>query len=241
MIDLHCHLIPGVDDGPDDLEESLALARLLVEEGVHRVVATPHYLAITREGAWNTMPERCASLNTALEEAGIALEVQLGAEVRICGELVAEFPSGRVPLIGRFGGEDVLLLEFPHTPELPFGSDKLVRWLMGQGVRPMIAHPERTRAFQRDPSLLFPYLDKGCLIQVTAGSLTGAFGDAAQELAEKLLLEDCVTILATDAHDPVRRTPRLMEGVARVRELMGESVAVRLTREAPEALREGLA
>lgn len=236
MIDLHCHLLPGVDDGPGTLEESLALARLMVADGIQRVVATPHLLAITRKRTWDNLHAILAELRQGLADAGIALEVGLAAEVRVCAELINLVLAGQAPQLGRWQGQPLMLLEFPHTATLPFGSDKMIRWLVGQGIRPLIAHPERNRTFQRDPDELDPYLRAGCLLQVTAGSLVGDFGPAARETALALLDRDLVTLVATDAHDPHERVPRLRAAFELMAHRIDEATAVRLTRETPQRI-----
>jgi protein-tyrosine phosphatase len=152
----------------------------------------------------------------------------VAAEVRICGELVSLIPTGQVPFIGALDGKPVLLLEFPHTSSLPFGSEKLVRWLVAQNIRPMIAHPERNKTFQREPGSLEPFLRAGCLLQVTAGSFIGQFGAEAARTAQALLEEDLISIVATDAHDTESRPPNLKAGYDFIARHAGEVTARRL-------------
>lgn len=238
MIDLHCHLLPGVDDGPRNLDESMSLARMAVENGIRHMKATPHFLAITRKSTWDRIHEIVDEVRTELALQSIPLEISLAAEVRICGELVSLIPAGQVPFIGRWEGRPVLLLEFPHTSQLPFGSEKLVRWVIGQGIVPMIAHPERNKTFQREPETLELLRRVGCLIQVTSGSFLGQFGPEAERRALALLESDHITIVATDAHDSIERPPNLRAGFDVIARTAGEATAMRLTAETPAAILE---
>lgn len=236
MIDLHCHLLPGVDDGPRTLDETMALARLAVDNGIRHMKATPHFLAITRKSTWERIHAIVDEVRAELATRAIPLEISLAAEVRICGELVSLIPAGQVPFIGQWEGRPVLLLEFPHTSQLPFGSDKLIRWLIAQGITPMIAHPERNKTFQREPETLESLRRAGCLLQVTSGAFIGQFGPEAERVALALLDAGHITIVATDAHDSTERPPNLRAGFEVMARVAGEATAVRLTAETPAAI-----
>lgn len=236
MIDLHCHLLPGVDDGPRTMDESMELARLAADHGVRHIKATPHFLAITRKSTWENINAIVDEVRAELTRRTIQIEISLAAEVRICGELVSLIPAGKVPFIGRLEGRPVLLLEFPHTSQLPFGSEKLIRWLIAQGITPMIAHPERNKTFQREPEALDLLRQSGCLLQVTSGSFLGQFGPEAERVAMTLLEADQISIVATDAHDSHERPPNLHAGFDVIARRVGEAVAVRLTSETPAAI-----
>ena len=233
MIDLHCHLLPGVDDGPRSMDESMALARMALENGITHIKATPHYLAITRKSTWEHIHTIVNEVRAALSANDIPLEISLAAEVRICGELVNLIPAGEVPFIGQWQGRPVLLLEFPHTSTLPFGSENLIRWLISQGITPMIAHPERNKTFQREPDTLEVLRRAGCLLQVTSGAFLGQFGAEAERVAVTLLEQEHITIVATDAHDAVDRPPNLKAGFDEMARRVGKAMALRLTSENP--------
>lgn len=220
------------------MQESIDLARLSVENGITRIVATPHYLAITRKSTWDNIQEILNSLKSQLELQAINLEVTVAAEVRICGELVNLILAGQVPFLGTLNGKPVLLLEFPHTSSLPFGSEKMVRWLLSQNILPMIAHPERNKTFQREPSALQPFLRAGCLLQVTSGSFLGQFGPEALETAVQLLDQNLITILATDAHDAETRPPNMRAGYDFIARHSGETMARRLAHDTPQSIIE---
>lgn len=235
MIDLHCHLLPGIDDGPETLDQALELARLAVTNGIRRVVVTPHIQPgcwdNDRQGierVWNTFRE-------ALARHGIPLELGMAAEVRVCAEMMGLLAENRIPFLGEYQGKRVLLLEFPHD-QIPVGTDKLVRWLLRREILPMIAHPERNKAVIRDFSRIFPYVDMGCLFQVTAGSLVGRFGPFAEERALQFLEEGWITILASDAHNVKYRPPNLLDGRDVVARLVGIEAARRLVEETPATI-----
>lgn len=227
MIDLHNHLLPGIDDGAPDVEASLELARMAVVEGITHMVCTPHI----HPGRYDNTPQSIAAalqqFREALASAGIELQVAAAAEVRFGLELMTGIAEDRIPFLGQWEGSKVMLLEFPHG-EIPFGAERLTQWLKDRGVLPMIAHPERNKGIMRQPSRLRPFLEQGCLLQVTASSLTGHFGEQAAEIATDLLLQGHVTILATDAHNRDRRPPCLRNAVKAAEQLIGAQRAAEL-------------
>lgn len=238
MIDLHCHLLPGVDDGPKTMEDAMELARLAVADGITRAVATPHYLAITPSATWTVMDDILSHYQIALKAHGIPLEVSLAAEVRVCGELVDAVLKGEVRYLGQHQGQPVLLLEFPHTRELPFGSQFMIRWLLDQGIIPLIAHPERHRTFQTDLQELVTLQDAGCLLQVTAGSLLGQFGEAPRKTALALLDANAIHLIASDAHHAMTRPPNMQKARQLIAERKGEGIAAALVHDTPQQLLE---
>jgi protein-tyrosine phosphatase len=167
-----------------------------------------------------------------LAQAGIDLKVSWAAEVRFGMELMASVTTGAIPFLGQWQDKKVLLLEFPHS-EIPFGAERLTAWLLARNIVPMIAHPERNKGLMRAPKKLKPFIDQGCLLQVTAGAVAGHFGETAQELAHSLLEQGLVTILASDAHNTQHRPPRLSEGMEHAARIVGDSQAERLVKETP--------
>lgn len=232
MIDLHCHLLPGVDDGPQDAEQALALARASVAQGIRAAVLTPHL----HPGRYSAGRARLRAvfddLVSLLAAHGVPLDLRLACEMRVCAETVALLRAGQVAFVGRVGAERVLLVEFPHD-RLPPGSLELMRHLVAQGIRPLIAHPERNRAVMRQPELIRPFVDVGCWLQLTAASVTGEFGAGAQRAARHLVDEELAWVLATDAHNLGHRPPRLAEGRAVLVDWAGESIARRMVSDRP--------
>lgn len=235
MIDLHCHLLPGIDDGAKDMETALALARMAVASGTTHMVCTPHLHPGRYENTAASIVKSLTGFRQALRQADIPLQVGAAAEVRFDMEIMMQLAAGELPFIGRWQDKDVMLLEFPHG-EIPFGAERLTQWLLQRNVLPMIAHPERNKGVMRMPSQLKPFIQQGCLLQVTAGSLAGRFGERAQELAEQLLQEDVVTVIASDAHNLQHRPPLLAEGRERAAALIGDAAAEALVLTRPATI-----
>ena len=232
MIDLHSHLLPGIDDGAPDLATALQLAKVALADGISHMVCTPHIHPGRYDNTPNSIYQALAELRAGLAEQQLPLQVSAAAEVRFGMELMVAIKQQQIPFLGLWDERPVLLLEFPHG-EVPFGAERLTQWLVQQGIQPMIAHPERNKGLMRQPSKLKPFLQQGCLLQVTASSVAGRFGEAAQQLAEQLLQEGVVTILASDAHNREHRPPVLSEGLAAATQLIGESAALALVKDNP--------
>ena len=232
MIDLHNHLLPGIDDGAPDLDTALQLAEIAVADGTTHLVCTPHIHPGRYENTPETINQALAIFQKGLLEHNIPLQVAAAAEVRFGMELMIGVKSKSIPFLGQWQGKDVLLLEFPHG-EIPFGAERLTSWLLQHNVIPMIAHPERNKGLMREPGKLKPFIEQGCLLQVTAGSVAGHFGEVAQDLAIELLEKNWVTILASDAHNVEHRPPILTAGLAVTTEVLGADAAQRLVKDNP--------
>lgn len=238
MIDLHNHLLPGIDDGAPDLETALALARIAVDDGITHMVCTPHIHPGRYENTPATILAAQQKLVAALKEAGIALQIATAAEVRFGAELMQGIAEQTMPFLGEWQGRKVLLLEFPHS-EVPFGAERMTAWLLQRNIQPMIAHPERNKGIMREPSRLKPFIEQGCLLQVTAGAVVGSFGPAAQALAHDLLKEGLVSILASDAHNIDYRPPILSAAMDQAARLIGEVRAESLVIYTPWKIAQG--
>ncbi len=232
MIDLHCHMLPGIDDGPDTLEEALALCRHAVASGITHSVVTPHVHPGRYENDAASILSAVSVLRDALVREGIPLQLGHSGEVRISAEILPMVLANRIPFHGEWKGKRVLLLEFPHSHILP-GSDKLVKWLLQRNIIPMIAHPERNKDIMRDVSRMHEFVQMGCLFQVTSGSLSGRFGEIAEQRAKEIVAEGWATVLASDAHNLKARPPELADGLAVAIELLGEEAALRLVQDNP--------
>ena len=224
MIDLHCHLLPGIDDGPDTLEQALELAQIAVSNGIQSCVVTPHVHPGRYENNAQSIASEVEKFRDALAEANIDLNIAAAGEVRLSAEILDMFAQQQLPFLGEWQGQQVMLLELPHS-HVPPGSDKLVKWLMDRGIRPMIAHPERNKGMMRELDQIKPFVELGCLFQLTAGSVAGSFGPAAELVAQHILEMGVVTILASDAHNAKHRPPNLEPGRRVVERLLGESVS----------------
>lgn len=224
MIDLHCHLLPGIDDGPDTLEQALQLAQIAVTNGIQAAVVTPHVHPGRYENNAQSIAKDFDNFKRALLEAKIPLQVAAAGEVRLSAEILEMVAQQQIPFLGEWEGQQVMLLELPHS-HVPPGSDKLVKWLMGRGICPMIAHPERNKGIMRELDQIKPFVELGCLFQLTSGSVAGSFGPAAELTAQHILEMGVVTILASDAHNVKHRPPDIEPGRRVVERLLGESVS----------------
>ena len=224
MIDLHCHLLPGIDDGPDTMAQAMELARMASDDGIQKALVTPH----VHPGRWdNTKSSLLPVFNqfcTSLRDSGIPLEVRLGGEVRFSTEILKLFSDQEIPYLGGWNGKQVLLLEFPHS-HMPQGSEQLVKWLLDRGVQPMIAHPERNKDVMRNLEKIYPLISLGCLVQVTAMSVTNQFGPAAHTRAHELLDRGWVTVIASDGHNVKNRPPLLSSAYEEVADRYGHGPA----------------
>jgi protein-tyrosine phosphatase len=232
VIDLHCHLLPGIDDGPEDLASALALARHAVSSGIRISVVTPHMHPGRYENRAANIRDAAQNFQRILDAEGIALQIRAAAEVRLDHEILSWVGEEHIPYLGHWQGQRVMLLEFPHS-HVPVGADKLVGWLLRQGIRPMIAHPERNKDILRSIDKLAPFIELGCLLQVTAGAVAGTFGEYARLRAVELLGRGWVTVLASDAHNMDARPPELEPGRAAAALIVGEAESWNLVRARP--------
>lgn len=238
MIDLHCHLLPGIDDGPATLDEALALARIAVANGITHAVVTPHVHPGRYENDAASIQRALADFRAAVAQAGIPLQLGFAGEVRLGAEVLQMVQEGQVPFYGEVEGKQVFLLELPHS-HVPPGSDKLVRWLLDRGLLPMIAHPERNKDIMRRLDKISPFIEMGCLFQLTASSVAGLFGEQALATARALLERGCVTILASDAHNVQHRPPQLDHGRDAAAEIVGAELATAMVTTRPAELVRG--
>lgn len=236
MLDLHVHLLPGVDDGPRSLADALALARALVTDGVQHVVVTPHIYPGVYDNSIETVEAVQRSFATALAQHGVPLRLSSGAEVRLCAEMLDWLAQGRLPFLGGQGSHQrTVLVELPDAL-IPVGTDRLLASLIERGVTPLLAHPERNRAIAEQTQRLQPLVSMGCKLQLTAASVLGEFGTRALEASRKLLDAGWVDVVASDAHNLSGRRPRLAAARQWLVEHYGREVAERLTEHNPALL-----
>ena len=232
MIDLHCHLLPGVDDGSRTMEDALELARAAVANGIHTSVLTPHIYPGVFDNQRSSLLPVFAEYRQALWEAGIPLDVRLGGEVHLHPDVFDIFARGELPMIGGLNGKKMMLLELPDGA-IPHGSDVACRMFADQGVHWLIAHPERNKAVMRNPDIIKPFVDMGCMLQLTAASVVGAFGRSAGQTAHTLLTRGLAHVVASDAHNLAHRPPRMGEARRYLSQHFGMGIAYRLTEENP--------
>lgn len=223
-VDIHCHVLPGVDDGPATIDVALALCRALCEDGITAVMATPHQLGrYDRRNAGPAVREAVSALRGRLEAEGVPLDVYAGADVRVDERILTLVGSGDVLTLADSG---FMLLELPHDTYID--PLPLVRLLGSRGVRSVITHPERQEYVRTHAEVIGPWLQAGALLQVTAGSLAGAFGGRAKQSAWDWVNQGRIAFVATDAHDTTRRPPCMTRAIELLEERAGAEVARRL-------------
>ncbi|MBU2880295.1 tyrosine-protein phosphatase [Aliiglaciecola lipolytica] len=208
MIDIHSHILPGVDDGAKTLAEALDMLKLAVEQGVTTQVLTPHIHFGRYENTKADLANRFSQFQQQVADANIDIELRLGAEIRIGTELMQLVQQDQIPWLGTFQGKKTFLLEFPRI-DVPHGSDNLVRWLLQKDIIPIIVHPERNKTFLKQPHKLQMFTDMGCPLQITASSLTGKFGDEVKDMAFELVEHNRAFAIASDCHNLKGRAPDL--------------------------------
>jgi protein-tyrosine phosphatase len=224
MIDLHCHILPGIDDGALDLETALAMARIAVEDGIITVACTPHIMPGVYRNDSGSITKAIDALTGALAEAEIPLELTIGADVHVEPNLLNRLRSGEVPTIG---GSRYFLFEPPHHI-LPPRLHDFAFELVAAGYVPIMTHPERLTWIDANFGLIRSLAESGVMMQLTAGSFLGHFGRSAHYWAERMLDEGLVDLLATDAHDTRRRRPNLSKARDWVAHKLNDEIATRL-------------
>ncbi len=232
MIDIHSHMLPGIDDGAKDMTEALALVKLAIEDGVTRLVLTPHLHFGRFDNTLSVIKTAFAELVAEVKKAELDITMAYAAEVRLDSEMLALLAIKQLPLYGSYNGQQFMLLEFPHS-HIPAGSDMLVKYLKKQNITPVIAHPERNRDLLESPHKIKQFARLGCWFQVTASSISGHFGEECQQLALDYIEQDLIQIVASDAHNLKRRPPMLSDARNRVVELFGEEKAQQLFHDNP--------
>jgi protein-tyrosine phosphatase len=224
MIDVHCHMLPGIDDGARDLEMALQMARVAAADGITDVFCTPHIYPGMYDNDAPGIRAAVAALQARLDEAGIALRLAWGADAHLVPELAAGLEAGRVPTLA---GSRYLLLEPPHHVAPPRFEDTVFE-LMASGLVPVITHPERLTWVETHHEVFVRLAERGCWMQVTAGALTGRFGKRVSYWADRFVCEGRAHILATDAHHPMRRPPLLAEARIAAEKLVGAEQATHM-------------
>ncbi|MES9684620.1 CpsB/CapC family capsule biosynthesis tyrosine phosphatase [Gottfriedia acidiceleris] len=218
MIDLHCHILPGLDDGPITMEDSINMARAAVDNGIHTIVASPHH----QNGRYNTdrkkILEKVEELNYVLKQKAIPLTILPGQEVRLYGELIQDFELNRIVSIN--DGRRYLLCELPSS-HIPHFTNRLLYEMQANRIIPILVHPERNKVLINEPDILYEFVQKGILTQLTASSITGNFGKKIQKFAFKCIEANWVHIIASDAHNTKNRNFELIGAYEIIREKFG--------------------
>ena len=221
MIDIHSHILPGIDDGARSVDEALDMLRIAIDQGVKTQVLTPHIHLGRFNNTKQHIEQEFIKFREQVDAANLPIKLLLGAELRIGPEIMQLVSTDSVPWLGEHQGKKTFLLEFPRT-EVPFGSDNLVKWLLSKDCLPIIVHPERNSNFLNNRSKLQVFIDLGCPLQITASSITGKFGADVQQMTEELLIANQVSAIASDCHNLKGRSPDLLKGVIHAKKIIDD-------------------
>ncbi|GAB6537237.1 tyrosine-protein phosphatase [Bacillus cereus] len=220
MIDLHCHILPKLDDGAKSLEDSIVMAKEACKEGIHTIVATPHH----QNGVYINQAEdilhQVKQLNDRLKEEDINLTILPGQEIRLYGELLEDYELGRIVTMNRT--DKYIFIEFPAN-HVPRYAEKMLYELRARGITPIIVHPERNTGIIEHPEVLYKLVNQGALTQITAGSVTGKFGKKIKKFTLQLIEHHLTHVIASDAHNITTRSFHLQDAHEVVEKTFGGS------------------
>ncbi|MGM7721727.1 tyrosine-protein phosphatase [Metabacillus sp. Hm71] len=220
MIDIHSHILPGVDDGAQTVEDAISMAKLAVEEGITKIIATPHHQNGKYINKKQNIIERVSEFNMILQQENISLEVLPGQETRIYGELIEDFVKGDIlPL----NNTKYLFIELP-SGHVPRYTEKLLYDVQLNGLTPVIVHPERNSEIIENPEILFNLVKKGSLTQITACSITGHFGKKIQRFSTQLIESHQTHFISSDAHNISSRSFRIKESISVLEKEFGSQI-----------------
>ncbi|GEK88397.1 protein-tyrosine phosphatase [Alkalibacterium putridalgicola] len=208
MFDLHCHILPGIDDGAKTTDDSIAMAEAAVEEGITHILATPHHMNRSWMNDKQKVMPLVKELQAELDRRHIDLTIFPGQEVRLYGEILKDMEDNKILFVDE--QKQYVLIEFP-TETVPTYAERLFYDLQNQGKTPIIVHPERNHELVEHPNRLKNLVDKGALAQLTAASYTGGFGKKIEKLSKQLIEANLVHFIASDAHNTTNRTFHMKE------------------------------
>ncbi|MDP3285744.1 MAG: CpsB/CapC family capsule biosynthesis tyrosine phosphatase [Desulfobacterales bacterium] len=237
MIDLHCHILPGIDDGAKTPEESLKMAEIALRDGIHTIVATPHVLGIHSNNV-RSVEKSIAGLTDTFSINGINIRLIPGADVPLSAGLMDKIKGGEAGTINN--NMKYILLELPSYT-VPPGTKDLIFELKMNGITPVITHPERNLMIQQNAGIVYDLVIMGALCQITAMSITGDFGEIPRKSAAILLERRLVHVIASDAHSADYRPPVLSKAVEAAANILGNyEEAERMVKDVPAAIVSGL-
>jgi protein-tyrosine phosphatase len=232
MVDIHCHILPGIDDGSDTWETTAQMCRMAVGDGITHIVATPHC-----DGVYEYDREHFTDMLATLSDvANGKLTFSIGCDFHLSPRNLTDVMID--PRRFAIGDTQYLLLEFDHRG-IPPDADEQLMAILSRGMVPIVTHPERNVYLMKNLDTVLGYIDAGCLVQVTANAFTGFWGSKSKKAAEKLLQKNAIHIVASDAHNLEARPPVLSEARSRIAELAGADVAEVLTNHNPAAIVSG--
>lgn len=218
MCDIHTHILPGIDDGPDTMEETLEIIKIFCQQQVFNIVATPHKKDVNEGGAIGKIQDLIIEINSLLSNDGLEVNILLGMENHLDEKLAVDIKNGNALPINK---SRFILVEMPYVGQLGTSEENLLN-VQNLGYVPIIAHPERMDIFQNDPELLRKFVGDGMLTQITSGSLIGKFGDDAKLYAESIFKEGIGHILSSDTHMADGwRAPDILRGYELLKRAVG--------------------
>ena len=236
MYDIHCHVLSDVDDGAEDIEDSLEICRACAKEGVRAIIATPHFIEGVSDIEESKVLSQIFLLSQELKSEDIEICVLPGMEVYICPNLLQLYEEGKIiPL----NNKNYMLIELPMHDVLPPYLDEILFNLQIKGIRPIIAHPERYSAVIKHPKLVCKLINNGCIIQVNAGSIDGLYGRVVRKSAYTLLNHNMVHVIASDIHSSYRKMSSLKECYKAICNKFGKSKADDLFITNPQLIMNG--
>ncbi|MBP2058111.1 protein-tyrosine phosphatase [Lactobacillus colini] len=222
LVDIHSHILPGIDDGSPDLETSLKLAKAAVDDGITHALMTPHHLNGKYTNHKQDVIKETKEFQQALDDNDIELTVFPSQEVRLSADIPEALENDDILFCDEEG--TYMLLEFPSEDVPMYAKDMTFR-LLGEGITPIIVHPERNNKILHDPQVLQQFLEQGCLTQVTASSYVGVFGKEIEQLSERLIDAGQVATFASDAHSLAKRESRMTDAYNKLAKQSGKQVS----------------
>ncbi|MQW22627.1 MULTISPECIES: tyrosine-protein phosphatase [unclassified Lactococcus] len=223
MIDLHCHILPAIDDGAKTDEDTLKMLQTAVAEGIKVITASPHHNPEYHNESEGIL-KKVKEVDAIIQKHQLPIQVLPGQEVRIYGELLEDYEAGK--LLTSAGTTNYMLIEFPSN-HVPRYASKLFYNMKLQGLQPILVHPERNTGIIENPNLLYDFVEQGVLSQITASSVTGHFGKKIQKLTFQIIEHKLTHFVASDAHNITSRTFKMKEAFELITNEFGEEVSKR--------------
>lgn len=232
VIDLHCHILPAIDDGSPDIDTSLQMARMAYQDGTRYIACTPHIVPGKYNNQASNIGPAVQKLQSELDRHEIGITLAIGADIHLAPDIVEGLNSGRLPTLA---GSRYFLFEPPHHV-LPPNLVKFCLQILAAGYIPILTHPERLTWIEGHYDVICALDDAGALMQLTAGSVTGRLGKSAQHWSERMLGENRVDLIASDGHDTKNRPPMMSNAVTQIEQLLGPATARSLCHDVPKSI-----
>ncbi|QNQ82902.1 tyrosine-protein phosphatase [Lactobacillus sp. PV012] len=233
LVDIHAHLLPGIDDGSPDMETSLQLAKAAVEDGITHALMTPHHLNGRYSNHKKDVIKLTEQFQAQLKQEKIDLTIFPSQEVRLSSEIPAALDNDDILFCDEDG--TYMLLEMP-SEDVPLYAKEMTYQLLARGITPIIVHPERNSRILKEPELLQKFLEQGCLTQVTASSYVGVFGNKIADLSERLIAAGQVATFASDAHSLAKRESKMTEAYGKLSKEVGSDIAATFKQNAQDII-----